>query len=117
MQVGCHELLGHGVGRNIYRNPDGTCPTYTDPITNEEFQSCYEEGETWSTKFGDIASSYEECRADACGLYLQTLEKVYTLFGFTDDQVDDLLWVNTMNHLRKGIIGLPLYNPETKKWG
>ena len=22
-----------------------------------------------------------------------------------------------MNHLRKGIIGLPLYNPETKKWG
>lgn len=117
VQVGCHELLGHGVGRNIYRNEDGSVPSYTDPITKEVYESCYEKEETWSTKFGDIASSYEECRADACGLYLQTLEQVYTLFGFTADQVDDLLWVNTMNHLRKGIVGLPLYNPETNKWG
>ena len=85
VQVGCHELLGHGVGRTIFRNADGSCPSFVDPLTNETYESCYEEGETWSTKFGEIASSYEECRADACGLYLQTLQKVYTLFDFTDD--------------------------------
>ena len=28
-----------------------------------------------------------------------------------------MLWVNVMNHLRKGVVGLPLYNPELKKWG
>jgi len=117
VQVGCHELLGHGVGRAIFRNEDGTSPKFTDPLTNEEYESCYEEGQTWSTRFGDISSSYEECRADACGLFLQTLQPVYSLFGVADGEVDDLLWVNAMNHLRKGVIGLPLYNPEAKKWG
>ena len=28
-----------------------------------------------------------------------------------------MLWVNVMAQFRKGIIGLPLYNPEAKKWG
>lgn len=28
-----------------------------------------------------------------------------------------MLWVNVMNQLRKGLLGLPLYNPETNKWG
>ena len=28
-----------------------------------------------------------------------------------------MLWVNVMNQLRKGILGLTLYNKETKKWG
>lgn len=28
-----------------------------------------------------------------------------------------MLWVNVMNQLRKGILGLTLYNPELKKWG
>ena len=42
VHVACHELLGHGVGKLIYRNADGTCPSYTDPITGEKFESCYE---------------------------------------------------------------------------
>lgn len=28
-----------------------------------------------------------------------------------------MLWANIMNSLRKGILGLKLYNPETGKWG
>ena len=28
-----------------------------------------------------------------------------------------MLWCNVMSQLRKGILGLPLYNPETNKWG
>ena len=28
-----------------------------------------------------------------------------------------MLWCNVMNQFRKGILGLPLYNPETEKWG
>ena len=85
MQVGCHELLGHGVGKLIYRDADGKAGTYVDPITNESFESCYEEGEVWNTKFGAISSSYEECRADTCALYLQTHKDVYSLFEYEDD--------------------------------
>lgn len=117
VHVACHELLGHGVGKLIFRNADGTCPTYTDPITGEKFESCYEEGDVYNTKFGAISTSYEECRADTCGLYLCTLPEVYSLFGFNDDEVDRLLWTNCMNQFRKGLIGLPLYNPAAKKWG
>ena len=82
VHVACHELFGHGTGKLIYRNPDGTCPSFTDPITNEIFESCYEEGENWNTKFGSISRSYEECRADACGFHLSILKDVYSLFGF-----------------------------------
>jgi len=117
VHVACHELLGHGSGKLIYRDPDGTCPKFTDPITGETFESCYEAGETWNTKFGKISTSYEECRADTCGFYLCTLPEVYSLFGFQDHEVDLLLWVNVMNQFRKGILGITLYNPETKKWG
>jgi dipeptidyl-peptidase-3 len=117
IHVACHELLGHGVGKLIYRNPDGTCEKYTDPINGEVFESCYEEGEVWNIKFGSISSSYEECRADTCGFYLCTYKEVYELFGFEKQEVDTMLWVNVMSQLRKGILGLPLYNPETNKWG
>lgn len=117
VHVACHELLGHGVGKLHYRQPDGSCKTYTDPITGEQFESCYEKDDTWNNRFGSISASYEECRADTCGYYLCTFKDVYSLFGFNDDEVDRLLWVNVMCQFRKGIIGLPLYNPEAKRWG
>lgn len=90
---------------------------YTDPLTGEKYQSCYEEGETWNEKFGAISASYEECRADTCGFFLCTKKEVYTLFGFEESETPLILWVNVMNQFRKGILGLQLYNPETKKWG
>ena len=102
--MACHELLGHGVGKLIYRDPvDGKIPhTFTDPITGEQFQSCYEAGEDWNGKFGPISSAYEECRADTCGFYLCTLPEVHTLFGFesvktNEEDIKTLLWVNVMS--------------------
>jgi len=115
--VACHELLGHGTGKLIYRAEDGSCPTFTDPITGDKFESCYEKDDTWSSRFGACSSAYEECRADTTGYFLCTFKEVYSLFGIEDHEVNDMLWTNVMNQLRKGVIGLPLYNPETKKWG
>ena len=101
VHVACHELLGHGVGKLIYRAADGSIPhTFTDPITGEEFQSCYEAGEDWNGKFGSISTSYEECRADTCGFYLCTLPEVNSLFGFdssNEEEIKTMLWVNVMN--------------------
>jgi len=117
VHVACHELLGHGTGKLLYRAEDGSQGTYTDPISGESFESCYEAGEVWNTKFGAIACSYEECRADTCGFYLCTIKEVYDLFGFADEDVDQMLWLNVMSQMRKGTLGLPLYNVETKRWG
>jgi len=117
VHVACHELLGHGTGKLIYRDADGKASKFTDPISGEEFESCYETGDTWNSRFGAISASYEECRADTVGYFLCTLKEVYSLFGVEDADVDKMLWCNVMNQLRKGIVGLPLYNAEAKKWG
>ena len=115
VHVACHELLGHGVGKLIYRAEN--LPEFVDPVTGDKFTSCYEEGEDWNGKFGSISTSYEECRADTCGFYLCTFKEVYSLFGFEENEIDTLLWINVMNQFRKGILGLQLFNAETKKWG
>ena len=115
IHVGCHELLGHGSGTLLYRKEDGSSHKFTDPINKEEFESCYEKEDTWNTKFGDISCSYEECRADTVGFFLCSMKNVYSLFGFEDDQAKTILWVNCMMQFRKGIIGLPLYNPDAKR--
>jgi len=114
--LACHELLGHGSGKLTFRESEET-PYFTDPATGETYQSCYEKGETWTEKFGSISTAFEECRADSCGLHLVTLPQVYELFGFAEEDVETLLFINLTNYVRKGICGLPLYNKETGKWG
>ena len=97
VHVACHELLGHGVGKLIYREKDGSCLKYNDPHLGDQFESCYEEGDTWNSKFGAISTSFEECRADTCGFFLCTLPNVYKLFGFQESEIDTMLWCNVMN--------------------
>lgn len=94
--MACHELLGHGTGKLIYSSEKDPKPSFTDPITNETFESCYLPQETWNSKFGSISTSYEECRADTCGFFLCTVPEVYSLFGIEDSFVTTLLWVNVM---------------------
>lgn len=118
VHVACHELLGHGVGKLIYRSE--SLQAFTDPVTGEEFVSCYEPGEDWNGKFGAISTSYEECRADTCGFFLCTLPEVHSLFGFDPadaEAIKTLLWVNVMNQFRKGVLGLQLFNADNQKWG
>jgi len=48
---------------------------------------------------------------------LAALPEVYTLFDFEESEVPEMIWTNVMNQMRKGTLGLQLYNPDTKKWG
>lgn len=82
VHVACHELLGHGTGRSLFRNEvTGQDLEFTDPLSGQVYNSCYEKGEQWNEKFGSISASYEECRADTVGFYLAVLPQVYSLFG------------------------------------
>lgn len=69
--VALHELLGHGSGRLLKALPDFASPLDGTPIT-----TFYKENESWHSVFGEIASTYEECKADCVALYLSVFEDV-----------------------------------------
>jgi len=100
MHVACHELMGHGSGKMFYRNKDLTfnfdSANVKNLLTGENITTWYEEGETWNGKFGNFSTSYEECRADVCGFWLQSFPEVYENFGFTAEDRERNFWVSVM---------------------
>lgn len=120
VQVGLHELLGHGSGKLFREEADGSFnfekENVTIPETEQKVTSWYTEGETYDSKFGALGSSYEECRAEAVGLYLCHNEDVLRMFGFCGQEADDVAYVNWLTMVAKGVEGLQTYSPQTKSW-
>ena len=121
VQVGIHELLGHGSGKLLYENNDGTFnfdrEKTLNPLTGEPVTSFYKPGETWDSKFPVFGSSYEECRAELVGIYLCVNEKVLSIFGHEGEKAQDILYVNWLNMARAGLMALEFFRPQTGTWG
>lgn len=122
VQVGIHELLGHGSGKLFYVEDPSSFEGVTHPLTNEPVTGPYYSGNTtWDTLFGKIASTYEECRAESCGLYLCLQPEALSVFGHTVDGseaegVHDITYINWLHMARAGLLGLEYYTPETGGW-
>jgi dipeptidyl-peptidase-3 len=124
LQVGLHELLGHGSGKLLQADADGALnfdpaqvlahlpPGTPSPPTH------YKAGTSWDTVFGPLASTMEECRAEAVGIYLCTEPAALRIFGHEDAaEADEIVYVNWLNMARAGLLALQYYTPATKSWG
>ncbi|GAA5915580.1 hypothetical protein JCM6882_006378 [Rhodosporidiobolus microsporus] len=121
VQVANHELLGHGTGRLLQEQADGSLnfdkDTLINPLTGEKITSWYGPGETYSSRIGPISSSMEECRAESVALYLASNRDIAAIFGFTGEEADDLVYYTFLVMVRAGVRALEWYDPTTKKHG
>ncbi|KAJ8348299.1 hypothetical protein SKAU_G00268880 [Synaphobranchus kaupii] len=120
VQVGLHELLGHGSGKLFVQDEKGNFnferESVRNPETGELISSWYKGSETWDSKFSTIASSYEECRAECVGLYLCLNQEVLSIFGHEGAEAEEVVYVNWLTMVRAGLLGLEFYTPESKSW-
>lgn len=115
LQVGLHELLGHGSGKLLYQEEPGKFnfpDSLLDPITGKPPNSFYEKGDTYDSCFGPLSSTYEECRAEAVGLYLSLEPEILKIFGHEGEQAEEVLYVNWLSLVWAGAgKGLEMWEP------
>lgn len=93
VQVGLHELLGHGCGKLLQETEPGVYnfdiknPPIS-PITNKPITTWYKPGQTWGSVFSSTSGSYEECRAETVAMVLCCNFSVLKIFGFGDGTQD-----------------------------
>ncbi|KAI9892567.1 MAG: hypothetical protein M1814_001256 [Vezdaea aestivalis] len=128
VQVGIHELLGHGTGKLLQET---TPETYNfdirnppiSPVTKEPIKTWYKPGQTWGSVFGSFAASYEECRAECVAMVLGCDFEILKIFGAGDGTEDingeagDVLYIAYLSMARAGLAALQFWDPKSKKWG
>ncbi|KAI9339804.1 peptidase family M49-domain-containing protein [Zopfochytrium polystomum] len=121
VQVGLHEMLGHGSGKLLTEREDGTFDfdreTTLDPRDGTPVKSWYKQGQTWNSVFGAAASSMEECRAELVALALMDNRDVLKIFEIEEDEAMDIVHTAYLTMVRAGLVALQVYDPKAKKWG
>jgi dipeptidyl-peptidase-3 len=128
VQVGIHELLGHGTGKLLQEtapgkfNFDVNNPP-TSPVDGQKTKTYYKPGQTWSSVFGNIASSYEECRAETVAMDLSCDFEILKIFGHGTGVEDinsaagDVLYISYLSMARAGLVSVEFWDPNARKWG
>ncbi|KAF2428880.1 dipeptidyl-peptidase III [Tothia fuscella] len=128
VQVGLHELLGHGCGKLLQEVKEGEYNfdiknPPVSPIDGKPVSTWYKPGQTWGSVFGSTAASYEECRAECVAMALSCDFGILSIFGIGDGSEDingppgDLLYASYLSMARAGIAALQFWDPNARKWG
>lgn len=121
IQVGLHELLGHGSGKLLAETEPGIFnfdrEKVVDPRDNKIVSSWYKPGQTWGSQFGAVSSSYEECRAELVALALFDVREILDIFGVAECEDMDIIHTAYLTMARAGLLALQVYDPVAKKWG
>jgi dipeptidyl-peptidase-3 len=128
VQVGLHELTGHGCGKLLQETSPGTynfdqANPPISPVSGEPIKTWYKPGQTWGSVFGSIAASYEECRAELVAMHLSCEFSALKIFGFGDGSQDmdgeagDVLFASYLSMARAGLASLEMWDPKSQKWG
>eukprot|EP01107_Rhizomastix_libera_P002715 TRINITY_DN14675_c0_g1_i2.p1 TRINITY_DN14675_c0_g1~~TRINITY_DN14675_c0_g1_i2.p1 ORF type:complete len:700 (-),score=187.78 TRINITY_DN14675_c0_g1_i2:87-1973(-) len=121
VQVGLHELLGHGSGKLLIEKESGLNFDLSNApldLDGKPASTWYKPGQSYETIFQGLANPFEECRAESVGVYLSTFPEILKIFGYDCDQgkVHDVTYANWMSMVKLGVIALEFYTPETKQW-
>eukprot|EP00667_Euglena_gracilis_P003020 EG_transcript_3028 len=120
VQVGIHELLGHGSGKLFVEKEDGTLnfdpAACRHPLTGGPIQTWYKPGQTYAAVFQGFGNAMEECRADSCGLYLCSHDPLLEIFGVPEAQRPQVAHANWLREALAGVRALEYYSPEERKW-
>ena len=117
VKVALHELLGHGSGKLLRKNTDGTFNfdygKVMNPITGKPVETYYNENDTFDALFGKCKNSYEECRADSVALYLSLYDEILEILlphkkGHFKEQVERI-WISMIYY---GVRGLIFYDDK-----
>ncbi|XP_039283071.1 dipeptidyl peptidase 3 isoform X1 [Nilaparvata lugens] len=117
--VALHELLGHGSGKLLMKNKDGSFnfdSSVINPLTNKPIDSWYNDGETYDTVFQKLSSPYEECRAESVALYLSLENEVMKIFNHEGADAETILYAVWLDMAYKGVKALEFYQPSTGLW-
>lgn len=128
VQVGLHELTGHGCGKLLQETSSGVynfdkSNPPVSPITNKPVTTWYKPGQTWGSVFGSVAGAYEECRAELVAMFLSCDFPTLKIFGFgdgtenMDSDAGDLLYASYLSMARAGLASLEMWDPKSRKWG
>ena len=128
VQVGIHELLGHGTGKLLQETAPGEYNfdinnPPIDPVSRKPCATFYKPGQTWNSVFGQIASSYEECRAECVAMSLSCDFEILHIFKFGDGTINmenkagEVLYASYLSMARAGIVALEFWDPKSRKWG
>ncbi|KAK8090103.1 dipeptidyl peptidase 3 [Apiospora hydei] len=123
VQVGLHELTGHGCGKLLQETSKGEYNFDKGKPAGLPVDRQARHYLTWGSVFGSIAGAYEECRAELVAMFLSCEFPVLKIFGFGDGSVDmdgeagDILYTSYLSMARAGLVSLEMFDPKSRKWG
>jgi dipeptidyl-peptidase-3 len=116
LNISLHELFGHGSGTLLAESDvvGKAVPDIFNP--GKTIDTFWKPGETWQNLFGDVASSYEECRAETTALHLGLKDLLLDMYGVSAEEKADFRLIFILNLLCQGLQTLTLFHVESGKW-